>query len=343
MNKIIIASVLASLTINVSAADDAGSTGWIDHKYPIGNTGKPGSIKPPIDNTNEPAPVKRLLGTTSNLPSLELVENTPAIPLSYRVTNEAARQWAETGIAPGLVGTNGAVMYAYGQSHPTITCAPLHICTITLLNDEHVTNISIGDSVRWLVQPTTAGSQPVIVVKPTEPGLVTNLVVTTDAGRVYYMTLASKKADYVPLIGFYDPQKLVINMQQQANQLAAAEKARIDASKEAVVAPLGSADPSTLDFDFTCKGDNGIKPVRVFAASGHTYLQMPPDMKFTDAPAVFNTTNGATELMNSRLVHGYYIVDGLPAKFKLVLGVGRDVNSVECLHGKPGGFAGLFN
>ncbi len=283
------------------------------------------------------------LGTTSTLPSLEIVKHTPAIPLSYHVTHAAARQWLNTGIAADLVGTNGAIMYAYGQSRPTVTCAPLHICTITLLEGEHVTNISIGDSVRWLVQPTTAGKQPVVIVKPTDVGLVTNLVITTDQGRVYYLTLASKKADYIPLVGFYDPQKLVIDMQQEAAQAAAADTAKADAQKQAVVAPLGSVDPAALDFDFACKGDDDLKPVRVFAGNGHTYLQMPAGMKDTDAPAVFNTSNGSTELVNSRLVHDYYLVDGLPAKFKLVLGVGSDARSVECTHGKPGSvLTGLF-
>ena len=74
-------------------------------------------------------------------------------------------------------------------------------------------------------------------------------------------------------------------------------------------------------------------PVRVFAGGGHTYLQMPQSMKFTDAPAVFNTSNGATELMNSRLVHGYYVIDGLPSKFNLTLGVGKDARTVVCQHG----------
>ncbi len=329
MKKTIISAVVLSLLCTNTFAEDRMVCLNSSNVEKLSDTPKP----------------HRLLGTTSNLPSLEIVQNTPAIPLSYRTTNAAATQWAETGVATGLVGTNGSVMYAYGQSRPTITCAPLHICTITLLNDEHVTNISIGDSVRWLVQPTTAGAQPVIIVKPTEAGLVTNLVITTDAGRVYYMTLASKKSDYVPIIGFYDPQKLVINMQQQANQFANTEIAKKEATKQAVISPLGGVDPSSLNFDFTCKGENdSLKPVRVFAGSGHTYMQMPADMKFNDAPAVFNTSNGTTELMNSRLVHNYYIIDGLPTKFKLILGVGRDANSVECTHGKATtGFAGLFN
>ena len=281
------------------------------------------------------------VGTPDNgRTSHELVDQTTPVPLSGRATDAAAQQWLRTGVANDIIGTNGQVMYAYGQSRPTITCAPLHVCVINLLAGEHITSLSIGDSVRWLVQPTNAGDRPVVVVKPTAAGLVTNLVVTTDAGRVYYMTLVSDAHDYVPLVGFYDPQQLVINMQQQAAQARAAEQAKVDARKQAVVAPLGDIDPAKLDFDFRCKADDNhadldnadLLPVRVFAGGGHTYLQMPPDMKFTDAPAVFNTSDGSTELMNSRLVHGYYVIDGLPTKFKLVLGVGKNSRAVTCHH-----------
>ena len=281
------------------------------------------------------------VGTPDNgRTSHELVNQTPPVPLSYRATDAASQQWLQTGSAPDIIGTNGQVMYAYGQSRPTITCAPMHVCVINLLPGEHITSLSIGDSVRWLVQPTNAGDRPVVIVKPTQAGLVTNLVVTTDAGRVYYMTLISDKHDYVPLVGFYDPQQLVINLQQQAAQARAAEQAKAEARKQAVVAPLGDIDPAKLDFDFRCKADDNhadldnadLLPVRVFAGGGHTYLQMPTDMKFTDAPAVFNTSDGSTELMNSRLVHGDYVIDGLPTKFKLVLGVGKNSRAVTCHH-----------
>ena len=261
------------------------------------------------------------------------------IPLSWRATSAAAQTWLQTGNAPSMVGTNGEVMYAYGQSQPTITCAPLHICLINLLPGEHVTNLSIGDSVRWLVQTADAGQTPVVVIKPTADGLTTNLAVTTDAGRVYYMTLVSDAQTYVPQIGFYDPQQLVINMQNQAMRQRAADAAK----KDAVVAPLGQVDPSTLDFNYTCQLSDGhadqessdLMPVRVFAGSGHTYLQMPERMKYTDAPAVFNVSNDDTELMNSRLVHGYFIIDGLPQKFKLVVGVGKGSRNVACRHEQP--------
>jgi type IV secretion system protein VirB9 len=281
--------------------------------------------------------------TTVSMPlqtSRQIYEYKAPIPLSWRATSAAAQTWLNTGIAPSMVGTNGMVMYAYGQSQPTVTCAPLHICVINLLAGEHITNLSIGDSVRWLVQTADAGKTPVVVVKPTAAGLTTNLAVTTDAGRVYYLTLVSDQHEYVPQIGFYDPQELVINMQQQAARQRAAEQAQEEAKKQEVVAPLGNVDPSTLDFNYTCKLEGGgsdgddLLPVRVFAGGGHTYLQMPDSMRYADAPAVFNVSNNTTELLNSRLVHGYFIIDGLPQRFKLAVGVGKDARSVICRHGQ---------
>jgi len=273
-----------------------------------------------------------LAGQTPMITSQDIYETQDPVPLSDRATHEAADTWLKSGTAPNLVGTNGKVMYPYGQSRPTITCAPLHVCVINLQQGEHITNISIGDSVRWLVQPADAGGQPVLVVKPTVAGLVTNLVVTTKEGRVYYLGLVSDKKYYVPEVGFYDPQQLVITIQSQAVQDA-------DAKKN-VVATLGNVDPSKLDFDYSCKSDDekGIKPIRVFAGSGHTYLQMPSDMKYGDAPAVFNMVDGKkTELINSRLVNGYFIIDGMPRQFKLATGVGDDATTT-CEHNTHSGF-----
>lgn len=290
------------------------------------------------------------LARTSSFPitdisrtSHRIYQMTESIPLSARAIADASIEWLKSGFAPSMVGTNGQVMYPYGQSHPAITCAPEHICVLQLLPDEHITNLSIGDSVRWLVQPATAGNRPVVVIKPTVAGLNTNLVVTTDAGRVYYITLISNRHDYVPLVGFYDPQQLVINMQQQAEAAKAAEQAKIEAQKQAVVAPLGTIDPATLDFNFACKPGHGsddedFKPVRIFAGNGHTYLQMPAGMKDVDKPAVFNYRDKQTELMNSRLVHDYVVIDGLPQKFELVVGIGSSARNEICEHNPKTGW-----
>jgi type IV secretion system protein VirB9 len=309
INKIILLSFLLTTSISVSANE-------VCRNIPSNNADYVRFIRP--------------IGTDSNLQSLDLVRNTRAIPLSPSATHAASMQWVNTGVATALVGTNGAVMYAYGQSNATVTCAPEHICVIQLLPDERISNVSIGDSVRWLVQPTTAGNRPVVVIKPTVPGLNTNLVVTTTVGRIYYITLVSDRHDYVPLVGYYDPQALVINMQQQADATKADEQAKADARKSSVIASLGTIDPAALDFDFACKPGKGsededFKPVRIFAGNGHTYLQMPVGIKDTDMPAVFNFSDQQTELMNSHQVHDYVVIDGLPKIFKLVAGTRSEI------------------
>lgn len=265
----------------------------------------------------------------------------------------AAQRWEQTGVADALVGAGGAVEYPYGYSRPTVTCAPLHVCSIALQDGEAVTSVSIGDTVRWLLQTATAGSKPVMMIKPTQAGLSTNLVVTTDKGRIYYMHLVSSKTEYVPMVTWYDPAAMTRDLSAEA-QAAARQKAELEASIAAgkmaaeqakaqrVVADksVGKMDPTTLDFGYTCTGEALFKPARVFANDTHTFIQLPPGATASDAPAVFNTSNNETELLNSRLVNGYFIIDGKPAKLSLILGVGDSAQTVKCEKSVP---HSLFN
>lgn len=249
-------------------------------------------------------------------------------------TATAAEDWGETGTAQTMIGDDGEVMYAYGASRPIVTCAPLHICLIKLLPGEKVSNLSIGDTVRWKVQAASAGKYPVVVVKPTTIGIVTNLSIMTDARRVYYLTLRSdKKGQYVPEIAFYDPQQMVERVALQESNQAAADAAAAERKKDATVATLPGMDPASLDFDYLVKADDGAtKPVRVFSSAGHTYIQMPPDLSYSDAPAIFAITNNEQQLANFRLVGAYYVIDGIPAEIKLVLGASSHAKTVDIKH-----------
>ncbi len=260
----------------------------------------------------------------------------------------AAQRWEQTGTAEALVGASGAIEYPYGYSRPTITCAPLHVCSVALQDGEAVTSVSIGDTVRWLLQNVTAGTRPVMMLKPTQAGLSTNLVVTTDKGRIYFMHLVSSKTEYVPMVSWYDPAAMTRDLRAEA-QASARQKAEFEATMAAtkqsaeqakaqrVVADksVGKLDPTTLDFGYACTGDTVFKPTRVFANETHTFIQLPPRTAASDAPAVFNTSNSETELLNSRLVNGYYIIDGKPAKVSLVLGVGTSAQTVQCEKSLP--------
>jgi type IV secretion system protein VirB9 len=206
----------------------------------------------------------------------------------------------------------------------------LHLCVIKLMPGESINDISIGDSVRWRVASSRAGDMPVIVLKPAATGLETNLTVLTDAGRVYYMTLRSAARGAVPLIQFFDPQDILIKVNERRDQTQA--QARQEQEKRD--ASFGKLDPVALDFQYICTAKNKaqFKPTEVFSGNGHIYLKMPEDMKYQDAPVVFDTSTDNMQLINSRYARGYEVIDGLPTKFKLVVGVDSDAQTVECAH-----------
>jgi type IV secretion system protein VirB9 len=308
----------------VSAARSAASQGSTQGSAP----------NVPASSTPRPsaAPMQR--------DSATVFERDAPVSLADGTLEQAAQRWAHTGDAPVLLGTNGVVMYAYGESHPIVTCAPLRVCVIRLIAGEHITNLAIGDSVRWLIDSAQAGAgadtTPVVITKPTAADLVTNLAITTDAGRVYYLTLRSDPSRYVAEIAFYDPQQIIVRLSAQR----AAAEAKAAARENIVVDDLGGVDPASLDFSFSCKAENREAqrwlPVRVFAGGGHTYLQMPGTLTEAEAPALFSLIGSGrhtqTELINSRLLHGYYVIDGLPRRFELLLGAGKAARTVICAH-----------
>ncbi len=250
------------------------------------------------------------------------------------VIKHASFDWAaaNNADAESIVGDDGSVTYPYGASQPVVACSPLHLCSIKLQEDEHITNISIGDSVRWKVQSATAGKYPVLVIKPTTDNLKTNLIAMTDAGRVYYMTLVSSKNKWIPIISFYDPQKLVEVVTQSE-----AEKLRIETESDkkkadATIASIPGDDITSMDFDWAMSGSSEIKPIRIFSSNGHTYIQMVDSMRFKDAPAIFSVINGEQQLVNYKTKGAYYIVDSVPEKINLVLGAGSNAKTVTITH-----------
>lgn len=244
----------------------------------------------------------------------------PATPMETGLKAKPMTTRAKT--SPGLAAGEGRVLFPYGHSQPTITCAPLHICVVTLMPGEKINNLSIGDSVRWLVQTSQAGDSPIVIIKPTEAGIGTNLVIATNRQRVYYLILESSETKYQPQVGFYDAAEITTHFTHSESE---------ELSRS--LAP-GKIDPANLDFNYSCDSSGGddFMPSRVFSGNGHLYLQMPASMKNGDAPAIFNVTTGSTELINHRYdpTKGYFVVDGTPSKLKLVVGNKDGNRSVTC-------------
>src|SRR5207247_480916 len=160
-------------------------------------------------------------------------------------------------------GPDGRVIYTFGAGLATLVCAPLRICILELQPGEKLNGEpQIGDSLRWQITPAAYGTGVdgtlVIVVKPTAPGLDTNLLVTTDR-RAYYLRLISKPEDYVSRVAFEYPAEDT-NRRWQEHMLS--ERSRQPENAELLPA-LATAE--RLNFSYAIHGGHEqLRPLRAF-------------------------------------------------------------------------------
>lgn len=97
----------------------------------------------------------------------------------------------ETGVARAIR-AGGALVLPFGHGQPVISCAVLRACVLELESGERMVNDPIaGDQARWIIETARTGvdgRNTLVVVKPKECDITTNLVVSTDR-RVYDVTL----------------------------------------------------------------------------------------------------------------------------------------------------------
>jgi type IV secretion system protein VirB9 len=228
------------------------------------------------------------------------------------------------------VGRDGRVLYSYGAGLPTVVCAPLRVCMIELQSGEKlVGEPHIGDSIRWNLSPATYGtgesSTSVIVLKPQSPGLDTNLLITTDR-RAYYLRLLSKPDDYVARVAFAYPDD-EDNQRKWQQQLAEQKDRQIKSTR---IAELPANAVESMYFNYRLKGDDSIRPVRVFDDGKKTYIQISEAAKNREAPVlVVIGSDGKQEMVNYRVKDDMYIVDRLFEKAELILGSGKKARKVE--------------
>jgi type IV secretion system protein VirB9 len=217
----------------------------------------------------------------------------------------------------------GKVVFPFGETLHTITCAPLRQCDIQLQPGEKVNNVKIGDKVRWKIEGARSGPEGAetvhLVVKPTQAGLTTSLVVTTDR-RAYHLQLKSMTKSWMPTIGFSYPEEsdaaIAAFLQEEQNR-----QRRDDMSRVAVGEGEGLR-VEDLDFGYQIDGEPAWRPTRVFSDGAHTYVDLAKGVVTDDAPVLLVKNAGGTRVVNYR-VHGRrYIVDGVFSTMELVAGVG---------------------
>ncbi|WP_064697422.1 P-type conjugative transfer protein TrbG [Rhizobium aegyptiacum] len=226
----------------------------------------------------------------------------------------------------GLVtkGDDGKVIFLYGEVQPSVVCSPLQVCDIELQPGEVVRDVLVGDTVRWKVEPATsgaAGGQAIhLIVKPSEPGLVTSMVVTTSR-RTYHIQLKSHSTQYMARVGFEYPEDV------------SAKFADINARLEAGTVPGANVPAEQLSFSYSVSGRAGWRPKRVYTDGQKTYIQFPRKISDQDAPVLFVVSGGQNRIVNYRMKDDMMIVDYNVDRAVLVSGVGWKQEKVTIRRG----------
>ena len=204
--------------------------------------------------------------------------------------------------------TSGALYQVYS--------APGQVTDVALQEGEQLVGsgpVAAGDTVRWIIGDTESGVGPTkrihILVKPTRPDLVTNLVVNTDR-RTYLLELRSAEKTYMASVSWQYPQDQLIALRRQ------------NAAAEAASPVNVGIDISRLRFRYQIEGDNPPwRPLSAFDDGAKVYIEMPRSLAQGEAPPLFVIgPEGDGQLVNYRLRENYYIVDRLFAAAELRLG-----------------------
>jgi P-type conjugative transfer protein TrbG len=260
------------------------------------------------------------------------VEKDVLLPQNAQEALAVGKAWMSEKHTPAP-GKDGRVLYTYGSGLPTVVCAPLRVCVVELEAGERVVGEPhIGDAVRWVIAPAGAGQAdsvtPMIVLKPKQSGLDTNLLVTTDR-RAYYLRLISKPEEYLARVAFAYPDDEVRKWQVHLAQEEQRRKAERDAAQ---VSPVESLE--SLYFDYRIESmDPHIRPVRVVDDGKKTFIQMTADAAHREAPVLVVIGPDGPEMVNYRVKGDMYIVDRLFERGALLLGVGKKGQRAEIIRG----------
>ena len=231
---------------------------------------------------------------------------------------------ASAAIEPSTANYMNAIQiypYTRGALYQVYT-APEQVTDIALQPGEELMSVSAGDTVRWVLGDTVSGAgdqaQVHILVKPIQPGLKTNLIITTSR-RAYHLELHAFRETYMAAVSWrYSDQALV----RRKAVRPAAEPER---------GPQG-LQLDRLRFRYEISGDRPHwRPTRVFDDGRKVYIQFPTRLDQGEAPPLFVVgRDGKSQLVNYRMRDNYYVVDRLFALAELRLGEkNQDVVRIE--------------
>lgn len=255
---------------------------------------------------------------------------------------ELAKKW-QAGDATVIRSPEGRILFAYGQSQPTIVCAIFQLCDLSLEPGEIVQSVNVGDAQRWdIVQARSGDGEATadhVVIKPLAPDIRSTLFIGTDR-RSYLIELVGSEADSMGQVGFlYGASRSGggsdIEVLPPPPPPAQAPVFPVAA---APAAPAGrEIAAGNLNFDYRIGGDRvAWRPVRVFDDGAQTFIDFDEaGVSGRELPILLvNDTESRGAMINYRYdTRGRMIVDGLFDRGSLMLGEGRKAQKVSLVRG----------
>lgn len=266
---------------------------------------------PPVKIVELPKPLP-LPGQLKPLAAGKRVPEAADPKVRVKQANAAARVQP---VRNGFINAVQVYPFSGGALYQVYT-APGQITDVALQDGEQLVGsgpVAAGDTVRWIIGDTESGAAATkkihILVKPTRPDLVTNLVINTDR-RTYLLELRSTEKTYMASVSWQYPEDQLIALRRQN---AAAETA----------APIAAGvDLAAINFRYAIEGDDPAwRPLRAFDDGNKVYIEFPSGIVQGEMPPLFVIgPAGGSELVNYRANRNYYIVDRLFAAAELRLG-----------------------
>lgn len=250
---------------------------------------------------------------------------TPELPDPAARVNEANAAARMQPVRNGFINSMQVYPFVDGALYQ-VYASPGQITDIALQPGEQLVGsgpVAAGDTVRWIIGDTESGTGATkvvhILVKPTRPELLTNLVINTDR-RTYHMELRSTEKTYMASVSWQYPQDQLIALRRQ------------NAQAEAQQPVANGVDLSRVNFRYDVSGDRAPwRPLRAFDDGRQVFIEFPRGIGQGEMPPLFvvGPEGDTSELVNYRVRGNYMIVDRLFAAAELRFGAGKDQKRVR--------------
>ena len=222
---------------------------------------------------------------------------------------------------------NAVQVYPFsGGALYQVYTAPGQVTDVALQEGEQLVGsgpVAAGDTVRWIIGDTESGAGATkrihILVKPTRPDLLTNLVINTDR-RTYLLELRSTAATYMASVSWQYPQDQLIALRRQNAEAQSAQ-------------PVATGvDLARVNFRYDVTGDRAPwRPLRAFDDGKQVFIEFPRGIAQGEMPPIFvvGPEGDTSELVNYRVRGNYMIVDRLFAAAELRFGSDKNQKRVR--------------